>query len=131
MTERLETTAQLDIVSAQSAALARNWFEVQAASFRSAQSLIGTLGVDLNALRMAESTIETENESAVYLKAIDAIKVSVRSSRLFREGYDNEISRQKLKNVATELLGRRAMNSVIQADRREAEYFSYLTKTDY
>ena len=119
MTERVEVVADVDFLQMQTVARARHWFESQAAEFRGAQTLIVKTRGDIDDIRRQKDALEDTTDQAIYLKAIDALKKTRTSRKLTRVAYGTDIYRQYARNEAIALLGQRAANSIIQADRRE------------
>ncbi len=124
MTEHIETFGETNYVHMQDAAVARNWFESQAAQFRLAQKVVVLTGGDLDAIRDLRQQDEIDSGVGVYSKAIDAIQAAHRLRKFARMVPGTDIYRQHSRNSVVELLGARAANAMAQADRREQEYVS-------
>ena len=124
MTERIESFSDINYVHMHEAALARNWFESQAAQFRQAQVVVAQTGGAYDTIRDLRGQEEIETGVGVYSKAIDAIKSAYSLRKFARMTPGTDIYRQHTKNAIVELLGARAANAMAQADRREQEYLS-------
>lgn len=124
MTEHIESFADTNRVHMQEAALARNWFESQASQFRLAQMVVALTGSDVDTIRGLRQQDEIDTGVGVYSKAIDAIETAHRQRKFARMVPGTDIYRQHSRNATVELLGVRASNAMVQADRREYEHLS-------
>jgi len=113
----LETTDPYGI------AMARNWFETQAAQFRQAGALIAEQGGDVERMRELAGAPAGPFVDTVEAKALDALKLAAANRRL-TDLRDTDIHRQQVKNAAMATLGKRATNAMVQADRREREHLA-------